>query len=129
VPLKLWLHGLAPFRIDVAGGRVSLQFEKAALEGVLVARGGLTIDQTDKYPIPPEQGTTRPEWHLWAETVESRPTTYIVSVLGISRAGKSIQLGGVTDVSAGEQIGVRFVSSGRTRQVRIDTSGPSVTVD
>jgi len=129
VPLKMWLHGLAPFGIDGSAGRITLAFEKAALEGTLVAPGGLKIEQTDQYPIPPEQGTTRPEWHLSAETVESRASTYIVSVLGVSRADSKVALSDVKDASRGDKIGVRFVSAGKPVHVEIDTTALSVKVD
>ena len=129
VPLKMWLHGLAPFGIDSGGSRVTLEFETAALAGYLLAPGGLTIDQTDKYTIPPEQGTTRPEWHLSAETVQSRASPYIISVLGVSRAGHKIQLSNVKDTSDGERIGVQFINAGKPMSVRIDTAGPSVKVE
>ncbi|MGH9722639.1 MAG: DUF4962 domain-containing protein [Bryobacteraceae bacterium] len=129
VPLKMWLHGLAPFAIDAAASRISLEFEKAALTGYLLAPGGLKIDQTDKYPIPPEQGTTRPEWHLSAETAQSRASTYIISVLGISRAGEKVELNNLEDVSNAGHIGVSFRRSGKAIAVRIETAGPTVNVE
>jgi len=129
VPLKLWLHGLAPFEIDTAAGRIALAFEKATLSGRLLAPGGLRVDQTDKYPIPPESGATRPEWHLWAETRESRPITHIVSVLGVSRAGEKVALSDVEDTSAGPQVAVRFRQSGKMVHVSFDTVGLTAKID
>lgn len=129
VPLKLWLHGLAPFSIDGGSGHIGLTFEKAALSGHLFAPGGLKIDQTDKYPIPPESGKTRPEWHLWAETGESRAVTHIISVMEISRAGDRPTLSNVEDVSDGRSLGVRFRRGGKQVRVKVDTAAPAVTID
>ena len=128
VPLKLWLHGRAPFDIDPSGGRIALAFEKAALGGYLLAPGGLKIDQTDRYTIPPESGTPQPEWHLSAETNERRPVTHILSVLGISRAGEKIALSDVEDIPGDRQIAVRFRRSGKVVRVSFDTAGPAVKV-
>ena len=129
VPLKLWLHGRAPFTIDAPAGRIGLAFGKATLAGFLFAPGGLKIDQTDKYPIPPESGRTRPEWHLTAETGESRPVTHILSVLGVARAGETVALSGVEEASGDGRIGVRFTRAGKTVRVSFDPAGPAVKVE
>jgi hypothetical protein len=129
VPLKLWLHGRAPFDIDGAGGRIALAFENAALGGYLFAPGGLKIEQTDKYTIPPETGKTQPEWHLSAETSRPQPVTYILSVLGVSRAGGTVPIRGVSDASADGRIEARFEHAGKTVRISFDTAKPAVRID
>ncbi|MEK7406611.1 MAG: DUF4962 domain-containing protein, partial [Acidobacteriota bacterium] len=104
VSLKFWLHGRAPFSIDSSAGRVALSFGKASLAGFLRSPGGIEIVQTDKYPIPPEQGRTRPEWHLSAETNQKRAQARFIAVLGVGKAGETITVGDVEDVSEGKTI-------------------------
>jgi len=126
VSLKFWLHGRAPFTIDASGGRVALTFEKASLSGFLRAPGGLNIVQTDKYPIPPEMGRTRPEWHLSAETKQKQAEARLIAVLGVGKAGQTIALDRVEDASSGQSLIVRFQRAGKPVTISIDLSGPSV---
>jgi hypothetical protein len=129
VPLKLWLHGLAPFSIDAASSRITLAFENAALAGHLMAPGGLKIDQTDKYPIPPEMGKTRPEWHLWAETARSQPVSHIISVLEVTRAGATPVLAEVEDASSESKLAVKFRRAGKPVRVTVDTAAAQLKID
>ena len=128
VSLKLWLHGRAPFTVDPSGDRVALTFGKASLSGFLRSPGGLEIVQTDKYPLPPEQGQTRPEWHLSAETARKHAEARFIAVVGVAKAGETIALDSVEDVSAGGTIAVRFRRAGQPVTVSVDPSRPSVTV-
>jgi hypothetical protein len=128
VTLKFWLHGRAPFTIDASGSRIALEFGKASLTGFLRAPGGLNIVQTDKYPIPPEMGRTRPEWHLSAETKQKQADARFITVLGVGKAGQAIALDHVEDVSSGQSFVVRFQRAGKPVTVSIDLSGPSVAV-
>jgi hypothetical protein len=129
VSLKFWLHGRAPFTIGQGAGGVGLTYENAALTGFLLAPGGLRIDQTDKYPIPPEMGKPQPEWHLWAETNQKQSAARVIAVLGITKAGETVDLKDVEDVSAGRTIAVRFRHSGKLSRVSFDPAVPTVTVD
>jgi hypothetical protein len=128
VSLKFWLHGRAPFTTDAATGRVGLTFGKASLSGFLRAPGGIDSVQMDKYPIPPEQGQTRPEWHLASETKEKRSDARFIAVLGVGKAGEVIALDGVEDATSGGRIAVQFRRAGKPVTVSIDPSGPSVAV-
>jgi hypothetical protein len=128
VSLKFWLHGRAPFTIEPSSDRVALTFEKASLAGFLRSPGGLQIVQTDKYPIPPEQGQTRPEWHLSAETTQKHADARFIAVLGVGKAGDAIPLDGVEDASSGKTIAVRFRRAGSPVSISIDPAGPSVSV-
>jgi hypothetical protein len=128
VALKFWLHGRAPFAIDRGTGGISLEFERAALNGFVLAPGGLAIDQTDKYSIPPESGSPEPEWHLSAETRAKSAVARIVAVLGISRAGAKVELGEVTESVTGDIVSVEFRRAGERVQVAFDTARASVRV-
>lgn len=121
VPLKFWLHGRAPFTIDQQSGSIALTYENASLKGFLLAPGGLEIEQTDQYPIPPETGNAPPEWHLSADTLEELPQARVVSVLGVARTGQTIQLEEVEDISTQDYIGVRFRRAEKTVSVSVDT--------
>ncbi len=128
VSLKFWLHGRAPFTVDSAADRVGLTFEKASLSGFLRAPGGIRVVQTDKYPIPPEMGRTRPEWHLSAETNQKQAEARFIAVLRVGKAGETIALDRVEDASSGGNIVVRFERSGKPVTVSIDVAAPSATV-
>lgn len=128
VALKFWLHGRAPFTLDSSTGRVSLTFGKASLSGFLRAPGGIENVQMDKYPIPPEMGQTRPEWHLASETKEKHADARFIAVLGIGKAGETIALDGVEDASSAGRIAVQFRRAGKPVSVSIDPAGPSVAV-
>jgi hypothetical protein len=128
VSLKFWLHGRAPFEIDESGRRIALTFGKAALAGFLRSPGGLRTVQTDQYPIPPEQGRTRPEWHLSSETSEKRAEARFIAVIGVAKAGKAVPLDGVEDATSGGALAVQFRRAGKPVTVSIDPSGPSVSV-
>ncbi len=128
VSLKFWLHGRASFTIDPSGDRVALTFGNASLAGFLRSPGGLETVQTDQYPLPPEQGRTRPEWHLSSETKQKQSEARFIAVLGVVKTGETITLDGVEDVSAGGNIAVRFRRAGKPVTVSVDPSGPSVTV-
>jgi hypothetical protein len=82
----------------------------------------------DKYSIPPEQGQTRPEWHLASETKEKRSDARFIAVLGVGKAGEVIALDGVEDATSGGRIAVQFRRAGKPVTVSIDPSGPSVAV-
>jgi len=129
VSLKFWLHGRAPFTIDPSTGRVELTFGKASLAGFLRSPGGVEIVQTDKYPIPPEQGRTRPEWHLSAETNQKHAEARFIAVLGVGKAGATIALDSVEDLSSGNTIRVRFRRAGQRVTVSLDVTAPAVKVD
>jgi hypothetical protein len=128
VSLKFWLHGRAPFEIDESGRRIALTFGKAALAGFLRSPGGLRTVQTDQYPIPPEQGRTRPEWHLSSETNEKRAEARFIAVIGVAKTGKAVPLDGVEDATSGGALAVQFRRAGKPVTVSIDPSGPSVSV-
>jgi hypothetical protein len=129
VSLKFWLHGRAPFSIDAATGRVALTFGKASLEDFLRSPGGIEIVQTDKYPIPPEQGETRPEWHLSAATARKQAPAHFFAVLGVGKAGTAIALDDVEDVSSGKTLAVRFRRAGKPVRVSFDVTAPAVKVE
>jgi hypothetical protein len=129
VSLKFWLHGRAPFTIDPATDQIALTFGKASLAGFLRSPGGLKIVQTDKYPIPPEQGRTRPEWHVSAETNQKHAEARFIAVLGVGKPGAAIALDGVEDVSSGDTIAVRFRRDGKPVKVSFDVTAPAVKVD
>lgn len=126
--LKFWLHGRAPFSVDPSGGRIALTFGKASLSGFLLSPGGVRTVQTDKYPIPPEVGQTRPEWHLSSETTEKRTNARFIAVLGVGKAGEKIPLDSVEDVSGKGNIAIQFRHEGKRVSVSIDPAGPSVLV-
>jgi hypothetical protein len=128
VALKFWLHGRAPFVIDRGTGRIALEFERAALNGFVLAPGALTIEQTDKYSLPPESGKPEPEWHLWAETGSKSADARIVAVLGISRAGTKVELGEVKEGVAGDIVTVEFRRGGQRVTVAFDTAQAAVRV-
>jgi hypothetical protein len=128
VSLKFWLHGRAPFTIDPAGGRVALTFERASLAGCLSAPGGLTITQTDRYPIPPETGRTRPEWHVAAETNQKQSDARVIAVLCVGKAEETAGPDLVEDASSPGTIVVKFRRNGKPVTVTIDTSAPSVRI-
>ena len=128
VSLKFWLHGRAPFAIDAADGSVALTFGKASLVGVLRGPGGLNVVQTDKYPIPPETGHARPEWHLSAETKQKQAEARFIAVFRVGKAGQTIDLNHVEDTSSGQSVVVRFQRAGKPVMVSIDLSAPSVAV-
>jgi len=129
VPLKFWLHARAPFGIDSGAGRIELEFERAALAGVLHAPGGLTIGQTDRYSIPPESGNPEPEWHLWAETLRPQSDARMVAVFEISRAGRKPALGKIREGVRGSVVTVEFLRAGRPVRLSFDTAGPVLTVE
>jgi len=129
VSLKFWLHGRAPFTIDSSSGRVALTFGKASLAGFLRSPGGLEIVQTDKYPIPPEQGQTRPEWHLSAETSQKHAQARFIAVLGVGKAGATIALDNVEDLSSGNTVRVRFRRAAKPVTVSFDLTAPAVKID
>ena len=129
VSLKFWLHGRAPFTIDPPSGRVELTFGKASLAGFLRAPGGLQITQTDKNPIPPEQGRTRPEWRLSAETNQKHAEARFIAVLGVGKAGATIALDSVEDLSSGNTVRVRFRRAGKPLTVSFDVTAPAVKVE
>jgi uncharacterized protein DUF4962/heparinase II/III-like protein len=129
VSLKLWLHGRAPFKIDEQAARVSLTYENADLNGFLLAAGGLRIGQTDKYPLPPEMGETQPEWHLTAETQQKHADVNLVAVLGIGKAGQTVELDQVREMSSPGKIAVQFRHAGKLRTVSINPSPASVKID
>jgi hypothetical protein len=129
VSLKFWLHGRAPFSIDEERSVVSLSYENAGLNGFLVTPGGLRIEQTDKYPLEPEMGETQPEWHLSAETRQKTSNANLIAVLGIGKAGQTVPLEKVEDVSAQGTIAVRFRRSGKPITVSVDTTSASVKVE
>jgi hypothetical protein len=128
VSLRFWLHGRAPFTIDPAGEAIALTFGKASLSGFLSSPGGVRTVQTDKYPIPPEQGETRPEWHLSSETQEKQTNARFIAVLGVGKAGQKIALDSVEDATEAGRISVQFRRAGKPVNVSIDPSGPSVSV-
>lgn len=128
VSLKFWLHGRAPFQVDSSGGHAGLSFGKAALSAFLRAPGGIRTIQTDKYPIPPEQGQTRPEWHLSSETAEKRADARFIAVMRVGKAGETIALDGIEDASAGGRIAVQFRRAGKPVTISIDPEGPAVAV-
>ncbi|MGH9659281.1 MAG: DUF4962 domain-containing protein, partial [Bryobacteraceae bacterium] len=128
VALKFWLHGRAPFKINPSGDLIGLTFDKASLAGFLLSPGGLETVQTDKYPIQPEQGRTRPEWHLSAETKEKRAEARFIAVIGVGKAGATIPLDGVKDASAAGNFVVQFRRDGKSVTVSVDPSVPAVTV-
>jgi hypothetical protein len=129
VPLKFWLHGRAPFTINQNSAKVMLTYENAALTGFLFAPGGVRIEQTDKYTIPPEMGEPEPEWHVWAETSQKHASTRVLGVFGITKAGENADLGNVEETSAGNNVAVRFRRGGKAVVVTFDTSAPAVTVN
>jgi hypothetical protein len=129
VALKFWLHGRAPFTTDEQSARVGLTYENASLSGFLLTPGGVRIEQTDKYPLPPEMGETQPEWHLSAETKQKHADASLVAVLGIGKAGQAVELDQVRDASRPETIAVRFRRSGKPVTVSVDTSAISAKVD
>jgi hypothetical protein len=129
VSLKFWLHGRAPFSIDSPTGRVALSFGKASLVGFLRSPGGIEIVQTDRYPIPPEQGQTRPEWHLSAETNQKHAQARFIAVLGVGKAGETTAIGDVEDVSSGKAIAVRFRRAAKPVKVSFDVTAPAVRIE
>jgi hypothetical protein len=128
VPLKFWLHGLAPFTIDSTGEHIALTFGKASLSGFLRSPGGVQTKQTDKYPIPPEQGETRPEWHLSAETKQKQAEARFIAVMGVAKAGEMPALDAVEDVTSPGKLAVKFRRAGKPVTISVDLAGPSVTV-
>lgn len=128
VSLKFWLHGRAPFVIDGSRGSISLSYENATLKGILRGPGGLTIVQSDKYPIEPEMGRTRPEWHLSAETREKQAEARFIAVFRVGKAGQPIEMTPVEDALAGQSVTIRFQRGGKPVTVSIDFSGPSAVV-
>lgn len=126
--VKSWLHGRAPFTIEPSTGRVQLTFENAALLGYLRSPAGLEIGQTDHYTIPPELGTPPPEWHLAAQTKEKAENTYILAVLGVSRAGEDIGLAEVEDSEEGKVVRVQFRYQGKLTRAAIDLGNPAVSI-
>ncbi|MEB2361300.1 MAG: DUF4962 domain-containing protein [Bryobacterales bacterium] len=128
VSLKFWLHGRAPFELNPAGDHVALAFGKASLSGFLRSPGGVRTVQTDKYPLPPEQGQTRPEWHLSSETKAKHTNARFVAVLGVGKAGEKIPLDAVEDASSGGRIAVQFRRAGKPVSISIDPAGPTVAV-
>jgi hypothetical protein len=129
VSLKFWLHGRAPFTIDPSSDRIALTFGQASLAGFLRSPGGLQILQTDKYPIPPEQGRPRPEWHLSAETNQKSAQARFIAVLGVGKAGATIALDSLEDLSSANSIAVRFRRAGQSVTVSFDLTAPAVKVD
>ena len=129
VSLKFWLHGRAPFTIDSEAARVSLTYEKAGLNGLLLSPGGLRIEQTDKYPLAPEMGETQTEWHLAAESKQKHADTRLVAVMGIGKAGQAVALDDAQDVSGQEKIAVRFRRAGKPVTVSVSKNTASVTID
>ena len=111
-----------------AGPSPRFLFGKARLSAFLRSPGGLRTVQTDKYPIPPEQGQTRPEWHLSSATNEKRSEARFITVMGVGKAGEPIALEGVEDATAGGGISVQFRRAGKPVTVSIDPSEPSVSV-
>ena len=111
-----------------SGGHAALTFGKARISAFLRSPGGLHTVQTDKYPIPPEQGQTRPEWHLSSATNEKRAEARFIAVMGVAKAGEPIALEGVEDATAGGGISVQFRRGGKPVTVSIDPSQPSVSV-
>jgi hypothetical protein len=128
VSLKFWLHGRAPFTVDPSGEAIALTFGKASLAGFLRSPGGVRTAQTDKYPLSPEQGETRPEWHLSSETQEKQTNARFIAVLGVGKAGEKIALDSVEDATEAGRIAVQFRRAGKPVRVSIDPSGPSVSV-
>ena len=129
VELKFWLHGRAPFKIDDGASRVSLTYENAGLSGFLLSEGGLAINQTDKYPLPPEMGETQPEWHLSAETRQKHAEAVLIAVLGIGKAGQVIALDQVERISSPGTLGVRFRRGGKPVTISVNTASTSVKVE
>jgi hypothetical protein len=84
--------------------------------------------QTDKYPIPPEQGQTRPEWHFSAETKEKRADARFIAVIAVAKAGEATALDAVEDRTAAGKLAVQFRRAGKSVTVSVDPAGPSVTV-
>lgn len=105
-----------------------MDFEHAALNGFVLAPGGLKIEQMDKYPLPPESGTPVPEWHLSAETENKRADARVVAVLGISRSGSRIPLRDVEEQVSGSQVTVSFRRGNQPITVTFDTAQPSASV-
>jgi len=128
VSLKFWLHGRAPFTIDPSGERISLTAEKACLSGFLCSPGGVQTLQTDQYPIPPEMGRTRPEWHLSAETKQRQASARFVAVVAVAKAGETVALEEVQDLSTNEMTRIRFRRAGKPVTISIDPTGPALTV-
>ena len=96
--------------------------------GVLRGPGGLNVVQTDKYPIPPETGHTRPEWHLSAETKQKQAEAHFIAVFRVGKAGQTIDLNHAEDTLSGQSVVVRFQHAGKPVRVSIDLSAPSVAV-
>jgi hypothetical protein len=128
VSLKFWLHGRAPFTVDHSGSNVALTFDKASLVGYLRSPGGVDTTQTDQYPLPPEQGQTRPEWHLSSATRQKHAEARFIAVLGVAKAGEKVALDGVEDATSGGNIAVQFRRAGKPVTVTVDPSGPAVRV-
>jgi hypothetical protein len=129
VSLKFWLHGRAPFTIDDGAERVSLTYENASLNGLLVTPGGLRIEQTDKYPLAPEMGETQPEWHLAAESRQKHADARLITVLGIGKSGQPVALDEAQDVSGQGKMAVRFRRAGKPMTVSVNTASASVKID
>jgi hypothetical protein len=80
------------------------------------------------YPLPPEQGETRPEWHLSSETRGKQANARFISVMRVAKAGEPVALDAVEDATSGGRLTVQFRRAGKPVSVSIDPSGPSVSV-
>jgi len=117
-PLKCqWMmHARSPFAVADAQPCVTLTHGKAALLAQFEAPDGVTISQTDKYPLEPE--VTRkppPEWHLTAESPSPATAHDFVVILAVTHAGEAYPVSAVEPTTG---LGIRFRWHGRP--VRIE---------
>jgi hypothetical protein len=86
-----WLHALEEMKVDNAHASVTIQRGAARLRVQFLAPSGLRLEQTGKFPVPPNEevrGKDYPDqWHLTAHADEPATRRQFVTVLLPFREG------------------------------------------
>jgi hypothetical protein len=124
------LHSLSP--MQVGSNRVVVERKGTRMEALLAASTGLTLNCTDEFGVPYNQGVPEAfhrevpdHWHLEAETERETGAARIAAVFGVSGPGEKVEL---ETIDHPGWFGIRAYSpSGRSDgwlQLEPDTPGP-----
>ncbi|MGA4578318.1 DUF4962 domain-containing protein [Limisphaera sp. VF-2] len=101
------LHGLSPFQVDEAAGRLRLERPRARLTAQYLAPVPLRFRQWDGYEPPPDRAFPN-QWHVEASTQETRDRIQVLTVLQVARPGGEPSWGEAEGIWSKSAVGVRL---------------------
>lgn len=118
---QFMLHALAPFTVDNPAALLAVEQPKAGVTVKYLSPAPLSFRQWDGFEPKPSKEFPN-QWHVEAGTTEKRPEVTMLTVMVPHRSGAKVDWT-AERIETSEQIGVRFVSGGKTREVAFPKAG------